>query len=144
VRLEPGFRALSKPNIPAQALLLSLLVWLCEATMVLLCARSMGLEVPLPLAIVVLLGINLALALPSTPASAGPFEGATVAVLMLAGFAKAPALAFAVFYHAIQVIPVTLVGVLMILLARRRQSARQVAFNPEQFERPVAPGFRIF
>jgi uncharacterized protein (TIRG00374 family) len=124
VRLEPGLRALSKPGVAAQALLLSLLAWICEATMILLCARSLGLQIPLPLATVVLLGINLALALPSTPASAGPFEGAAVAVLMLAGFAKAPAFAFAIFYHAIQVIPVTLVGVTVVLLTKRRQASQ--------------------
>jgi uncharacterized protein (TIRG00374 family) len=124
IRLEPGFRTLSQPGVPALALLLSLLAWTCEAGMILICARSMGLAIPFPLAMVVLLGINLALALPSTPASAGPFEGATVAVLTLAGFAKAPAVAFAIFYHAIQVIPVTLVGATLVLLAKRRQSSQ--------------------
>ena len=121
VRLEPGFHALSKPGVAAQALLLSLLAWTCEATMILVCALSVGLQISFPLAVVALLGINFALALPSTPSSAGPFEGATVAVLLLAGFSKAPALAFAIFYHAIQVIPVTLIGITVVLLAKRRR-----------------------
>jgi uncharacterized membrane protein YbhN (UPF0104 family) len=84
----------------------------------------MGLQISFPLATVVLLGINLAMALPSTPASAGPFEGATVAVLMFAGVGKGPALAFALFYHALQVIPVTVAGVAALLLAKRCHSPR--------------------
>jgi uncharacterized protein (TIRG00374 family) len=133
LRTAPGFRALSQPGVPARALLLSLLAWTCETAMIVLVARAMGLQVSTPLAVVVLLGINLAMALPSTPASAGPFEGATVAVLMLAGVGKGPALAFALFYHAIQVIPVTVAGVAVLLLAKRRHARflpRRPALRP--------------
>jgi uncharacterized protein (TIRG00374 family) len=124
LRTAPGFQALCQPGVPTQALVLSLLAWICETTMIVLVARAMGLQVSFPLATVVLLGINLAMALPSTPASAGPFEGATVAVLMLAGVGKGSALAFALFYHAIQVVPVTVAGVAVLMLAKRRSSAQ--------------------
>ena len=124
LRTAPGFRALCKPGVPAHALLLSLLAWTCETAMIVLAARAMDLQVSFPLATVVLLGINLAMALPSTPAIAGPFEGAAVAVLMFAGIGKGPALAFALFYHAIQVIPVTVAGVAVLLLAKRRHSTQ--------------------
>lgn len=122
IRAQPGFRALCKPGTAWRAVLLSLLAWACEATMVLVCGRAMGLSVSFPLAVIVLFGINLALTLPSTPASAGPFEGATVAVLLFAGIAKGPAVAFAFFYHAIQVVPVTVVGATALLLAKRGQA----------------------
>ena len=122
LRTVPGFQALSKPGVPARALLLSLLAWTCETGMIVLATRAVGLQISFPLAIVVLLGINLAMALPSTPASAGPFEGATVAVLMFAGVGKGPALAFALFYHAIQVVPVTVAGFAALLLTKRRHS----------------------
>jgi uncharacterized membrane protein YbhN (UPF0104 family) len=127
---------LSEPGIPGRVVLLSLLAWTCEAMMIVLGARSMGLEVSLPLAVIVLVGINLALTLPSTPAGAGPFEGATVAVLILAGIAKGPAVAFAFFYHAIQVVPVTLAGAAVLLLVRRRQ-AREGA--PARAESAASP-----
>jgi uncharacterized membrane protein YbhN (UPF0104 family) len=51
---------------------------------------------------------------PAAPASAGPFEGATVVVLTLAGIAKGPALAFGLVYHAIQVVPVTIAGLAVV------------------------------
>jgi len=130
LRSAPGFRALCQPGVPARALLLSLVAWTCETVMIVLAARAMGLQVSFPLAIVVLLGINLAMALPSTPAGAGPFEGATVAVLMFAGVGKGQALAFALFYHAIQVIPVTVAGVAVLLLAKRPVRSRATPLPP--------------
>jgi uncharacterized protein (TIRG00374 family) len=120
-RLEPGSRALSEPGAATRAIALSVVAWLCECVMVVLCAHAVGLPIGFALAPIVLLGINLAMALPSTPASAGPFESAAAGVLILAGVAKGPAVAFALLYHAIQVIPVTLVGVTVLLLLRRGQ-----------------------
>lgn len=125
-RLRPGLAALSTPALPAYAASLSLLAWLCEAAMIALCARALGLSIGFPLAVLVLLGINLALAVPSTPAAAGAFESAAAAVLVLAGYAKGPAVAFALFYHALQVVPVTLVGASVLLLSRRGKRRAQV------------------
>ncbi len=112
-RFALGVKTLREPGTLSSVLALSLLAWACEMVMVALCARSLGIPVGLALAPVVLLGINLAIAVPSAPASTGPFEGATVVVLTLAGIAKGPALAFALTYHAVQVIPVTLAGLVV-------------------------------
>jgi|GEM_PF-2214391 len=126
-RLQPGLSALSEHGVAVRALGLSLVAWTCEGVMVVLCARALGLSIGFGLAAIVLLGINLALALPSTPAGAGPFESAAAAVLILAGVAKGPAVAFAVLYHAIQVVPVTIVGVAALWVLKRihRKSVRQ-------------------
>lgn len=42
IRAQPGLRALCKPGTAWRAVLLSLLAWTCEATMVLVCAGAMG------------------------------------------------------------------------------------------------------
>jgi glycosyltransferase 2 family protein len=110
-RMEPGMRALRRPGAVGGALVLSFAVWGLEVIMVMLCARSIHLSIDPALAAVTLLGINLALALPSMPASAGAFEGGALVVLMLSGIAKGTGVAFALLYHVVQVIPVTLVGV---------------------------------
>jgi hypothetical protein len=80
--------------------------------MILICAAAVGLPMSAALAAVALLGVNLAIALPSAPASAGAFESALVVVLGLAGTGKSDALGFALVYHAVQVVPVTLIGLL--------------------------------
>jgi uncharacterized membrane protein YbhN (UPF0104 family) len=94
---------------------LSAVAWALEAGMIVLTGRALGLAIGFPLAIVLLLGINLALVLPSMPAGAGVFEAGATLVLLIAGFGKEDAVAFAVLYHAVQVIPVTLIGAAIVM-----------------------------
>lgn len=108
-------RALRDDRATAIALALSLLDWVIEASMVVLCARAVGLPIDFPLAFVVLVGINGAMLLPSLPASAGAFEAGAALVLMWAGVPKDPAIAFALLYHLVQIIPVTLAGLIVSL-----------------------------
>jgi hypothetical protein len=116
-RMQPGTQALRRPGTIQRALALSFAVWGFEITMVMLCARAIRLPVGPALAAVTLLGINLALALPSMPAGAGAFESGALVVLMMAGVGKETGVAFALLYHLIQVIPVTLVGLAIVAKA---------------------------
>jgi uncharacterized membrane protein YbhN (UPF0104 family) len=113
-RVEPGVRALRDRGVVARAVALSAIAWGIEAVMIMTCARALQLPIGPALAAVILLGINLALAVPSSPAGAGAFEGAVVVVLTLAGLGKSQAVAFALLYHLIQVVPVTLAGALVV------------------------------
>jgi uncharacterized protein (TIRG00374 family) len=113
-RVGPGLRALRRPGTIAIAMALSLCIWMLEVAMVTLCARAIHLPIGPALATVVLLGINLAMALPSMPASAGAFEGGATLVLVLSGIAKGPAVAFALLYHVVQVVPVTIAGLAVV------------------------------
>jgi uncharacterized membrane protein YbhN (UPF0104 family) len=103
-------------------LALSFAAWAIEIAMLLVCARALGAPMTPALAAVTLLGLNLAIALPSAPASAGPYESAMVVVLTLAGAAKADALGFALLYHAVQVVPVSIVGIVAFSSGRRARS----------------------
>jgi uncharacterized protein (TIRG00374 family) len=113
-RIEPGVRALRQPGVIARVAAASALSWALEVGMVVVCARALHLPIGPRLAAVVLLAINVAMAVPSSPAGAGAFEGAVVVVLMLAGIGKSPAVAFALLYHLVQVVPVTLAGTLVV------------------------------
>lgn len=128
-RIQPGLRPLREPGVLARALVASLLSWGLEVMMLALCARALGLPVPPALAAVVLLAINVALAVPASPAGAGAFEGAVVVVLTLAGIPKSPAVAFALLYHLVQAVPVVLAGALVVwrsgLTLDRLPAARQ-------------------
>jgi hypothetical protein len=109
-RIQPGLAALRSHRVVAAVVAMSLGIWLLEVAMVILCARAIRLPIGPALATIILLGINLAIALPSMPASAGTFEGGASLVLVLSGMAKGPAVAFALLYHAVQVVPVTIAG----------------------------------
>jgi uncharacterized membrane protein YbhN (UPF0104 family) len=130
-RIAPGMAVLRSSEATAETLGASLAAWSCEIAMIILCARAIGLHVPLVLAVVVLLGINLAMAVPALPANAGTFESAAAVVLVLARVAKPTAVAFALLYHLVQVVPVTLAG--LGLLARSG-----LRFGP--YQTPEAPG----
>jgi hypothetical protein len=73
-----------------------------------------ALRIPLPAAasLLVLVGVTVVLALASAPAGIGSLEVGAVAALRLLGVDDARALAFALVYHAIQAVPVTLLGIL--------------------------------
>jgi uncharacterized protein (TIRG00374 family) len=109
-RIQPGLAALRSRRVAAAVVAMSLGIWLLEVGMVILCGRAIHLPIGPALATIILLGINLAIALPSMPASAGTFESGASLVLVLSGMAKGPAVAFALLYHAVQVVPVTIAG----------------------------------
>jgi uncharacterized protein (TIRG00374 family) len=135
-RLEPGTRALSSRRDVVASLLLSFAAWSCEICMILVCTRAIGLSVGPVVAVTALLGVNLAIALPSAPASAGPFESAMVVVLTLAGLGKAEALAFALVYHVVQVVPVTVAG--LAVLSRTGLTLGGAPTLPPPVATPVA------
>ena len=112
-RLAPGTRALRDTGTLWSALLLSFAIWGVEVAMVMVCASSIHLAISPALAAVVLLGINLAVALPSMPAGVGSFESGAVLVLVLSGMSKEVGVAVALLYHVVQVVPVTLTGLVV-------------------------------
>ena len=112
-RLAPGTRALRDTGTLWSALLLSFAIWGVEVAMVMVCASSIHLAISPALAAVVLLGINLAVALPSMPAGVGSFESGAVLVLVLSGMSKEVGVAVALLYHVVQVVPVTLSGLVV-------------------------------
>jgi uncharacterized membrane protein YbhN (UPF0104 family) len=110
-----GYPPLQRSDRVAVLVAVSLIEWTIEATMIVVTGRAAGLSIGFPLAFVGLMGLNLAIALPSMPASAGSFEAALSAVFLLAGMPKSSAVSFAILYHLVQVIPVTVAGAVVIV-----------------------------
>src|SRR4029079_10215533 len=84
---------------------------------------AVGVHVPWPTAGLILLTLNLAIAVPSTPGQVGAFEAGAVAGLRAMGVELAPALAFALVYHVMQVGPVLLAGLSGIKLLGQARAA---------------------
>ena len=112
--LGDGLRPLRNPKTVGAIVLLSTAEWLIESVMIVVTAKATGLTIGFAVAMVALMGLNLAIALPSLPASAGAFEAGLAAVLMLSGVANSPAISFAIVYHLVQVIPVTVIGTIVV------------------------------
>ena len=81
-----------------------------------LCLRALGINVPPSAWALVLFSVNLAILLPSTPAQVGILEAGAVVALAAAGVPAAPALAFALAYHAVHFLPTTALGLAGLVL----------------------------
>jgi uncharacterized membrane protein YbhN (UPF0104 family) len=110
--IDAGLAA-SRPRVVAGMTLLSLAGWACEILMLVIGLRSAGLPGDPGTALLVLIGINLAIVVPGPPANLGTLEAGAVAALGLRGVSLEPAVMFAVGYHLILTAPVMLAGAIV-------------------------------
>jgi uncharacterized protein (TIRG00374 family) len=111
VRARLGLTAVRDRRALARSYGASLLAWLLELQVILVTLHAFDIHVPLGVELLVLMAVNLALVVPfAPPANLGTVEfGATIA-LMEYGVPKEQALAFALVYHFLQVIPIGIGG----------------------------------
>ena len=105
-----GARAIRVPAVTAKAILVGLVLWNVHAVVVFVTLQACGLSTSYLFSFVVLIAVNVLLMLPSGPATFGPFEYGCVLSLALIGVGKTEALSFALLYHLLQMVPVTLIG----------------------------------
>lgn len=132
-RMRTGLVAARNPGAVAQAAGFSALAWAVEIAVAMLALAAFQLPHDVAHAMGVLFGVNLALALPSPPASLGNFELGAGFALAAFGGQKEHAAAFALGYHALQLIPTLILGGLMLPLARKRSNVQ-----PAEAGRPLA------
>jgi uncharacterized membrane protein YbhN (UPF0104 family) len=131
-KARSGLVAARNPRAVAQAAGFAALSWCVEIVIVTFALSAFALPHDLPHAMVVLFGVNLALAIPSPPASLGNFELGAGSALVAFGGGAAHAAAFAIGYHAIQLLPTLLMGGLMVGSFRKskRVIGDTVPFSP--------------
>lgn len=95
--------------------LLALAGWMTEVIILMLSLAAFGLPAQLGSALLVLLGVNLAITIPGPPVNLGTFEAGVTAALVARGIGAAPALTFALSYHFLMAVPVILVGATIFL-----------------------------
>ena len=99
-----------------RSLLWSLASDTTDFLMVGLCLSAFGIDVPPSVWALVLFSVNLAILLPSTPGQVGVLEAGGVVALAAAGVPAAPALGFALAYHAVHLVPSTTLGLVGLCL----------------------------
>ncbi|HEY3360083.1 MAG TPA: lysylphosphatidylglycerol synthase transmembrane domain-containing protein [Polyangia bacterium] len=109
--LAGAMRLLHSPRRWAAGLGLSVCADLVDATMIGLALTAVGIHLPVPVWFFILLALNLAIAVPSTPGQVGVLEAGVVVALIAFGVPKSQALAFALLYHASHVLPTVALGV---------------------------------
>ena len=130
-REAPLLAALADRRALAKALLLCLAADSLEILLILVCLRALGLSPGWLASTAALVGLNLAIAVPSTPAQAGAFEAGPAVALALFGVDAEQAVAFALLYRAVQWFPTTLIGSAC-WLAPRRPAPGATAPSPER------------
>lgn len=127
-KLSSGFAALRSPAHLFGALTVAIGIWVLQAFVVWICLRSVHLELSMLDAFVVLMAVNLGGMAPAAPGSVGTFEFSAVVALGFLGVDKTSALAFALVYHMVQLIPTVIVGVAALpLMGIRFRELRQPA-----------------
>ena len=120
--LLAGLQASTPRRVAAMAAL-SLLGWGIEIVMLMLFQGAFHLEPSFRTALLTLVGINAAIAIPTVPGNFGTFEAGATMALVLCGAPRDVAVAYAVTYHLSHVIPVAVVATAVFLYRSRRYNA---------------------
>ncbi len=134
-----GLGALHSPAVFVRALAWSIAVWLCLAASIWLGLLAFGIQEPGFIgAMFVQAVLGFAVAVPSSPGFFGPFEAAARLALGAYGVDSVRIVSFAVGYHVLTFIPVTLMGVYYIYRLGIRWS--EVEHSEELVEEAVEHG----
>ncbi len=122
-----GLAAARRPSALGASFGASVASWVLELNVTAIAFRAVGLDLPFAAVCLVLLAVNLALAVPfAPPGNVGTLEVGATLGLMAFGVAKEQALAFAIVYHFLQVVPIGILGIFYSrrLAASLREPAR--------------------
>jgi uncharacterized membrane protein YbhN (UPF0104 family) len=138
-RFLGGMHVLRSPTRLGASLGLLLLVWTADLGEVTAVLYAVDIDLPIAAGLLILFTLNLTIMVPSTPAQVGALEVGALAALGLLHVAHEPALAFALLYHAVQVIPLIAAGLIfeMRLVLGREGDPAAVISEPERPEPPV-------
>jgi uncharacterized membrane protein YbhN (UPF0104 family) len=117
--LSSGLQASTPRRVTAMAAL-SLLGWSCEIVMLVLFQRAFHLVPSFRAALLTLVGINAAIAIPTLPGNFGTFEAGVTMALVMCGAPRDVAVSYALTYHLTHVIPVAVVATAVYLCRSRR------------------------
>jgi glycosyltransferase 2 family protein len=120
-----GIRSFHDPGRVAGFLALTVVIWFLDATFTVVGATALGLPINLRVAFLLVAGLGLGSALPSTPGYVGIWQFVAVTVLVPFGLSRTDAIAYILFAQALIYVVVTIWGVLGI--ARFRSSRAPAA-----------------
>jgi len=119
-----GMRAFHDVRRLSAFVALTAVIWTLDAAGAVVCAAALGLDMPLRLAFLLIAGLGLGSALPSTPGYVGIYQFVAVSVLTPFGFSRTDAIAYILVAQALGYVVIGFWGSLGIVRYRRaRRSA---------------------
>jgi uncharacterized membrane protein YbhN (UPF0104 family) len=110
----------SSPGRVAAIVAVSWLAWANEVVMLVLFQHAFHLELSVRTAVLTLVGINAAIAIPAAPGNFGTFEAGAAFALCAAGAPRDLALSYALTFHLTHVVPVAVVATVVYLVRSYR------------------------
>ncbi len=104
---------------------LTAVIWTCDAVGVLVAMRALALRGTLPIALLLITGLGLGSALPSTPGYVGIYQFVAVSVLTPFGFSKTAAIAYILLAQALQYVLFTFWGAIGLMRSRGLRMTRR-------------------
>ena len=106
---------------------LALLIWFLDAAGTTIGGAALGLRIPPAVAFLLLAGLSLGSALPSTPGYIGIYQFVTVSVMTPFGFSRADAIAFILVTQAVGYVVIGFWGALGLFRYRRSGIGRGIS-----------------
>jgi glycosyltransferase 2 family protein len=94
-------------------------IWTLDATCSTVVAKALGLSMPLSVAFLLIAGLGLASAVPSTPGYVGIYQFVAVSILVPFGFNRTNAIAYILFAQALSYLLIGFWGALGVMRYRR-------------------------
>jgi uncharacterized protein (TIRG00374 family) len=120
-----GIKSFHHPARLGGFLALTVVIWLLDALTTIVGAKALSLTISFPNALLLIAGLGLGSALPSTPGYVGVWQFVAVNVLTPFGISRTDAIAYILFYQALLYIVIGFWGVFA--LARRTKSDPSLA-----------------
>ena len=98
---------------------LTMVIWLLDSVGTLVGMHALGLTTTIPVALLLITGLGLGSALPSTPGYVGIYQFVAVSVLTPFGFSKTNAVAYILLFQALQYVMITFWGLIAIARSRK-------------------------
>ena len=89
----------------------SIIVWLSEASTYYIISMSFNIDLPVYVALLTVVIVNIGILIPSAPGYIGAFEFFCISALAIFSIEKSIALSFAIVLHSVLFIPITLIGI---------------------------------
>ncbi len=118
-----GIRSFHDPRRLGGFLGLTVVIWCLDATNAVLCARAIGVFISIPTAFLLIAGLGLGSALPSTPGYVGIYQFVAVNVLAPFGISRTDAIAYILLLQALAYIIVGFWGALAFMQRRKTKAA---------------------
>jgi uncharacterized membrane protein YbhN (UPF0104 family) len=128
-----GIRSFHDPVRLTKFLFLTAIIWLLDGITTVVASSSIGIMIPLPVAFLLVAGLGLGSALPSTPGYVGIYQFVAVNMLSPFGVSKTDAIAYILLFQALNYAIVLFWG-LMGIAAQRQPPTSSPVFATTQAE----------